>query len=1326
MVLNKFAFLTRQGLGKTLTHVPQTFVAGTQSSYASSASPFAPFGNHSTGKFGKVGNAHLHTSFQGSSNSAAFESKAAQANGNNGDRNDSGLAAYYDAWQKQHQLGREEKEWKQFQFVKRIGWKAPTAAVLAGRAKEREELSALSDTRLDHGLLNRAQSTSAVDDIKKSDNYKSEAEALASVDKAVAEEIEQIKGSKKVGKHVSQDRDAASAGISMLRPNTTADSTNKITTQLDFLATSDSANVQPEESSNVPISSLCDTMTIIAPDSLETVESISFDKQITALQEAGRYAEILPIFKLILAKGLRPSTDAYNALLAAVMHLEFPMGEHQRISKALLVYTNMLQHGVKPDADFYDTIIQMLADRALYSSTTMHTMDQQHVRFRGLTENSCSLFKSKETEFEILAEDNALASAIKLFDQSTEMGHDRFLSPTMYQRLLTACASYGKLEEMMRIYVQMETHKIAPIAAMFPPMIEAFGACGDLRSMVVLYNGYRELAIANNNGAVSMYGRQDDDVYAAVVKGYLRTGRLPGAEKFLGRILDSYQSADHREEKIKATQHAVFVNAFIQHHVDTGNFVDALKVLDQQAVTGSARDGAFANITVAAADSNDETLAKTAYGKIRQAKSDNIDAAAAMLALQIRNNNIEHARGFWAVMLASPQLDASFIEPATMYAIALVRNGFIDEGLTQARKAFSRIRATATGRFDIRMEIDEAIEVIGSFMAKQGVSASGPAIMCFLRAMKENGGLVSPTAEQLMAGLGYAETMSIGLEDLTLALQVQAEMLANGAPMLDIGHAERFAHLMALVTVGRLVPDQTTIELVDRAAHQLSSQRPDLLVQWEHYQQLLITPRYTPESYKPQANTTVVANGQFEDSFDPYELTTDFQGSHKVLVGLENPKYGSMNALEEAITRVYNMRRVGRHPRYIVYNKIIAAAAKEKRLDIAHEVLAMAQQDIPMNAQYPMVRHGWSQILDAMISACLTLGKRPMAEQFHRQLLQDTGFPPSANSIGLYIITLKEATNTFDEASAAVQIFHEAQAQGVEPSSFLYNALIGKLARARRIDDCLHHFTQMRKLCIKPTSVTYGSVINACVRVSDERMAEQLFEEMELQSNYKPRAAPYNCIIQFFVENKHDGVKALRYYERMKSLHIQPTMHTYKLLIDVYATLEPVNFAAAENVLQSIRASGQKPEAVHYSTLIHAKGCNLKDMDGAKQIFDEVMSKREVAPHPCLYQALFESMKVNHNFAAAEPLLKDMASNGIEMTPYIANALIHGWSNEKNIIKARAVYDNQVKREPSTYEAMIRAYLANDNRAGAIEVVNHMKAKHYPAAVENKILDLLG
>ncbi|KAI9171143.1 Pentatricopeptide repeat-containing protein [Paramyrothecium foliicola] len=475
----------------------------------------------------------------------------------------------------------------------------------------------------------------------------------------------------------------------------------------------------------------------------------------------------------------------------------------------------------------------------------------------------------------------------------------------------------------------------------------------------------------------------------------------------------------------------------------------------------------------------------------------------------------------------------------------------------------------------------------------------------------------------------------------------------------------------------------------------------------------------------PLASTPTVSS--FEDNFDPYVQSTDFKGSSLIADDLEGSHGRKGSRLNEALGRFRNIRRAGRHPRYITYAKLISAAAREGKMELCHEILSMARSDMPLLPQYAVVRYGWSSILDAMVGACLTMGNRGRAEQYHQELL-DMGATPSANTFGLYITTLKESTKTFDEASEAVRIFHRAKTEGVEPSSFLYNALIGKLGKARRIDDCLFYFAEMRALGIKPTSVTYGTIVNALCRVSDEKFAEELFDEMEAMPNYKARPAPYNSMMQFFLTTKRDKSKVLAYYERMKARGIAPTAHTFKLLVDTHATLEPVDMSAAEQVLEMIKSSGQQPEPVHYASLIHARGCVLHDMDGAKATFDKVLGNGAVPVNASLFQALFEAMVANHQVSATEPLLQQMRTRRVELTPYIANTLIHGWAAEKNIDKAQGIYDavGRDKREPSTYEAMTRAYLAVEQREQAKAVVGEMLTRGYPSAVVNKVLELLG
>jgi len=136
----------------------------------------------------------------------------------------------------------------------------------------------------------------------------------------------------------------------------------------------------------------------------------------------------------------------------------------------------------------------------------------------------------------------------------------------------------------------------------------------------------------------------------------------------------------------------------------------------------------------------------------------------------------------------------------------------------------------------------------------------------------------------------------------------------------------------------------------------------------------------------------------------------------------------------------------------------------------------------------------------------------------------------------------------------------------------------------------------------------------------------------------------------------------------------------------------------------------------------------MHDMAGARAVFDAVLSDGMTRPTDTLYQNLFEAMVANHQVAETSKVLRDMHARHVSLTPYIANTLIHGWAAEGNIVEAKSIYDSLgvAKREPSTYEAMTRGFLAVEDHKNASVVVQEMLRKGYPSAVAEKILVLVG
>ncbi|KAF2842333.1 hypothetical protein M501DRAFT_927214 [Patellaria atrata CBS 101060] len=1278
----KTLHLARQSLAKTFTHgYAQSIVAASQSSYASQTNSFSQFSINVNNRHSKTSGSHIQNAFHNTDRPSTTTAAGKAVHPN---QTESDLAAYYAAWQKHQRVG--EHEWQQFQFAKRIEWKPPTTVPDGiSPAKDAvivEEDVFLAPTRTG---IERAYSASAVDDFKKAvGDEEDEAIAIAQVDEAIAQEIEKVR---------EDVKDETAKSEASATPTSSRDATPSSASEA-----STDASPQPESTVATSIS-----------------EEVSYTDRLNKLVENRHYEKIPAVFESMLLADIKPTVSAYHALLLAAIHL--PLGKHQVVPKALDVYSDMLRRHVVPNTAIYSTLIELLSVRALNVLAMKQVLDEKRERFGGVEEAGRFMLKSNETEYDILVEDDSLATAIKLFDAATAIHQHRSFSEKTYRSLISACAEQGKVDDMVRIFGHMETQKVIPHPETFVPMIHALALSGDLRSAVECYDGYKTLAISNDKGDLSMV-RKDNDVYAALIKAYAICNRLEGGQKFLKRV----ETVIEAPELIAALQETVALKAFVPYWLNVGSFEQAFAYAVEH-LNSRARNLAMAGITIKAADRNEIEIAMKSFDSL-DGSIDVSGPAMAIAAMHVRLGDIEAADRYWTVLeFSTPK--PQYIESTTMQTIALIGSGQSDRGISQSRRMFSRIRESQTSSKQAQLEavdqIDEAIEVIGTFMAKRCIYLSPSATMEMLQTMIENGGVVPSVAIHVIAGLQPEHIASLGWSDLNLLMQVQAGMIINGSR--DINDTARFTHLLSLLTSRGLQIESQTSRVIEKGLVRLN--RPDLVSQWQGYKYPVQEQHFSPSSYHPVQKTAARVVSA-EDSYDPYAATTDNKGSVAITDLLDKAHGRSSSHLNEALTKFRNMRRAGRHPRFFTYAKLITAAAKENRLNLAHDILGIAKQDVPFLPEYRIVRYGWVTILDAMVAACLTNGRRELAAQYHQELLS-MGAAPSANTFGLYITTLKESTKTFDEASEAVRIFQRAKTEGVEPSSFLYNALIGKLGKARRIDDSLFYFTEMRNLGIRPTSVTYGTIVNALCRVSDEKFAEELFEEMESMPNYKPRPAPYHSLMQFFLTTKRDRSKVLAYYDRMRSKNIMPTTHTYKLLIDTYATLEPVDMAAAERILEQVQTSGEQPDAVHYASLIHAKGCVMHDMAGARQLFDKVLSEGLVRPQACLYQSLFEAMVANHKIEDTQAVLKNMSARGVDLTPYIANSLIHGWAMAKDINKAKVIYDTVPldKREPSTYEAMTRAYMAVEDRDGAMSVVNEGLSRGYPAAVANKIMELV-
>lgn len=1280
MPFKPFAHLARVSFAKGITHTyaPSVVAAGQS---------LGQYQNYPVAKFSKT--TQLQNAFSSPSGSGAG-AKAGYTSQSTG--GDAGLAQYYAAWQLAQQTG-DDSDWKKHQFARRIGWKDQENEKAASAKHQRLDSRAVDvAARLS---ISRVNSERVTPQNQETDEAYAEVEAETTVEGGI-KDVKDAHASYQVEHVAAYDEEVGSPVASTRAPTPTVRETGA--TDPDSSSYSQGHATPPTD-----ITSLAS-------------EESALSDQIVQLGQQHRFAEIPALFEAIIKDGQVPSVDAYNHILISAIKLS---NSYQPWPRALEVYGDMTKRAVNLNATSYMILLQYLAARSLEAYQVQKNLGERAARYGS---EGALVFPSATRQQELYAADTSLAFATKLYNIARATVEDFNVSATVYNSLVRACAQSGLVDHMNSLLADMKAKNMPLDPRLYTIVIDAQASMRDIHAAHGLYEEYRELAISR-----AANDPLDMQVYASLIKAYYACGLAETGLRFYEKILQSFRDSTNQQALTEDLTTSFILNGLVQHHIDSKSFCAAMSCLKDFTLQPAVRDQAMSMIAVAAADAGSAVEAVASFNAITPTNL-KAEPVMALTAMHVRAGDVVQAKSTWNKARSLPIVPST--DFATMYTLALIKSGSAEEGLAEARSMFQRVRASANTEASQQLavaEIDEAIILFGEAFSQQQAVVSAPTSISLLRAMIENGGLVSPVAQHAIASLGPECVHQLNAQDIALALHVQAQMLmAHGG--VDIAHPARFSHLLETVLNRGILMDPSTVHVVSEGLPKIAATRPDLLQRW---QELLHPAPPVPVSVQPQSplspmspHSALVDNLSVADAYDPYSHTTDFRASKAISELVESTTGRIENHLNDGLARLRNVRRAGRNLQYSAYAKLITAAGKAKQRNLIQEILSMAHADVPMSLQIPAVRAGWVSILDSMVAACLTVGDRQQAAKYHQDLVE-MGSAPSANTFGIYITTLE---GTLDEATEAVKIFQRALTEGVAPSVFLYNAVIGKLGKARRIDDCLRYFGDMEGRGIRPSSVTYGTLVNALCRTSEERFAVDMFDEMEAAPNYRPRPAPYNSIIQYFLNTKRDRSKVLQYYERMKSKNIKPTSHTYKLLIESYASLEPINLAAAEAILSDMKHAGVQPEAVHYGSLIHAKGCVMHDMAAAKATFDSVLKDGTIRVTDTLYQNLLEAMVANHEVSNTPEILTDMAQRGISMTPYIANTLIHGWAGVGEIAKAKTIYDKlgMDKREPSTYEAMTRAFLSAEDRASANAVVQEMLGKGYPAAVTDKVLALAG
>ncbi len=229
---------------------------------------------------------------------------------------------------------------------------------------------------------------------------------------------------------------------------------------------------------------------------------------------------------------------------------------------------------------------------------------------------------------------------------------------------------------------------------------------------------------------------------------------------------------------------------------------------------------------------------------------------------------------------------------------------------------------------------------------------------------------------------------------------------------------------------------------------------------------------------------------------------------------------------------------------------------------------------------------------------------------------------------------------------------------------------------------------------------------NACCRVGDAQSATTLFNEMQSMPNFKPRVPPYkyvrSCLLcslsdqrfgvgstmmQLHLTTEPSRELVLHYYNQMVQRGVPPSAHTYKLLLDAYGTLDPIDLDAMERIFDNLSAdSNLSVGSTHWASLINAYGSVAGRVDRAKEIFDSIATHASaIGTHPSApatgkidaicWEAILSVFASHKMIDQMEEYSRKMQASGVRGTAYTQNMLIKGYGLVGRIEDARKVFE---------------------------------------------------
>ncbi|RCI04987.1 hypothetical protein CU098_008874 [Rhizopus stolonifer] len=977
------------------------------------------------------------------------------------------------------------------------------------------------------------------------------------------------------------------------------------------------------------------------------------------------------------------STQTYEAVIEAYGRLR---KHNQPLTPMLNAYQDMVASGVRPTSQTYALLIRSLCSRHTEVQRTVSMLRRQIARSGNHVPNLVELENEKNME-----------KAFDLFNKAVSEKCTQDFDTELYNTLIRGLSLKGSKKEGLYIYEHLESsHNVSPNSNTFATLMFLFGTAGDLKAVQECFKEYKLHK--------SRLPRHDPAyVYNAFVYAHCNVGDLKSALDFVENVMV--------KDQVKVT--IVPYNKILSRACLDGNMETAESML-----TRLENDSSLPR-----PDANTYGILLSAYARLK-----NFDKATEVYK-NLLNHDISKQYGHLA----------DYIYACTANSMPVQAFDVVKDMTSRGLDLNATLCTKVVMAFVDNNRIQEAISVLKPLIEIHTTSnfldASSPVSQLAMDLTTKCSDIKSAMSIlDLMTHYNIHPTPAVCDVVLRMYRETRNDPVQWQHMSKDLTNRV-YAILYDVAFRKENTPEgfcQTAFDLL-QDMHSLNLSLPAsiyvrVLTRMKKYEAKEYEARWKKEFAPYLQEQTKAVPVKTPESGDAVRAapSADIITESDLLSSdaLEAALCGKFDAAVDVLNS--KIIKQGLIPTPEAVRDMIQHSTKSGRLDAAQDIYNTAIDSFGQLDNYRKQRAHYV-LYNSMLIAHARNGDLNAAKIFYDKLRGENMYP-DADAYGSLLACT--ANSTTDESTDALAIYEEAKKHNVRPTVYFYNVIISKLAKCRKIEPVLHLLDEMKQLGVSPNSITYASVISACIRCSSESRAARYFQEMISSPKYQPRIGAYNSMIQFYVQQKPNREKALEYYNLMKRFNVKPSEHTYKLLMEAYANIPAYDMLTAHKLLTEMtKRHGIRPNASHYATLINSYGCLHRDVQSALAVYKE-MQKAGVKASETVYQALLNTYIDNNDMKSAEQLYQDMLKEGTKSSSYIENLFIAGYGAQGRLDKAQQVFDkmsdhDELSREPSTYEAMVKAYVENGHKEHAVQIIDQMRARDFPPKVVEGVIQIL-